>query len=85
MFKYDDRFSIDSDKYQWLLHDYTRGKNRKGEPSINDRVTYHSTFSQLAIAIIDRSAKDCLDLLELVDMLMTLENKLDKYLENEVK
>lgn len=85
MFKYDDRFSIDSDKYQWLLHDYTKGQNRKGEPTVNDRLSFHANLKQVADTIVDRSAKPCLDLLEIVETLIELEDKLDRYFEQEIK
>ena len=60
MIKINDEFSMDRDKYQWILHQTYMGRNKiTGEPKPQSRQTYYSRIDQIAKAIIDKSLKRC--------------------------
>ena len=51
------RFTITSDKFQWILTEAYDGKDRKGNPKVQTRETYHATLEQCCMAIVQREAK----------------------------
>ena len=81
MIKINDEFSMDRDKYQWILYQSYLGKDRDGNPKTHTRETYYSKLDQIAGAIIDKSAKRCETIEELVLMMNYAANIVTKDLE----
>ena len=57
MYKLNDRFSIDKDKFQWILIETHTPE--KGKQYVRNK--YYGTLSALSAAIIDEEAKRSLD------------------------
>ena len=62
MLKINDRFETERDKYQWLLHEWTDGQDKHGNPKKQRKTTYHASLKQVCETVIDRQAGDCEDL-----------------------
>ena len=59
MIKINDQFSVERDKYQWLLHDTKDGISKKGEPIKVTRTTYHPKLEQCCSKISERMMGEC--------------------------
>lgn len=51
------RFTITSDKFQWILTEAYDGKDREGNAKIQTRENYYATLEQCCMAIVQREAK----------------------------
>lgn len=69
MIKVNDRFSIDNDKYNWILLETYTGKDRDGNPKKHTKETFHANLGQIAQEIIDRGCKECDSLEQIMDLL----------------
>jgi len=65
MIKFNDEFSFERDKYQWLLHQKLPCKDKDGNPKIKVYTTYHGNIKQICGEIIERSLGKCKDLDEM--------------------
>ena len=72
MIKINDRFSIERDQYNWLLHEWRDGQDKDGNPKKQKSTTYHATIQQVFNAVLDRSAGRCESIEELRDLLKSL-------------
>ena len=59
MIKINDKFSVERDKYQWLLHESKDGLSKKQEPIATTRTTYHGTLKQCCNEIVERMMGEC--------------------------
>lgn len=76
MIKYNDRFTMEPDQYQWVLvENYTTsgGKTR-------NRRTYHADVAGCLNKIIDMESKDCTSLGELSSYLKRTKEYIEKEL-----
>ena len=70
MIKFNDRFTAERDKYQWILKEHYMGKAVKDKPAkMQCKESYYGTLRQVCNAVIDRSAGDCESLGEVITML----------------
>lgn len=46
--KISDDFSLDKDKYQWILTHHKPSTGKQGQPIVSDSVSYHATLEQVA-------------------------------------
>ena len=83
MIKLDDNYTIDSDAYNWILRceKTYMGKDKQGNPkeqtSINE--TFHASFKQCILEYINETAKECKDLISIIELLNHIEVKLDNF------
>ena len=80
MIRLSDRFEIDSDKFNWILHDVYIGQDREGNPTRKSRVSYHATLEQVSKTIVERSAKECRRLQEVVELMKKAAGSVEQYL-----
>lgn len=69
MIKVNDRFSIDKDKYNWILLETYTGKDKDGNPKEHTRETFYANLGQIAQEIINRRCKECDSLDEIIKLL----------------
>ena len=67
--KINDRFSLTSDKYQWILIERYEGKDKDGNPKQNERQYYYPNLKQVANKLLDIDCKEYESFQELLDML----------------
>jgi len=80
MIKINDKFSIERDNYNWMLHEVKDGTNKLGEPIKTNRTTYHATIKQCVEKIAERMMGKCESVQQIVDALGFFENTLDDVL-----
>jgi len=56
-----DKYSIERDKYQWVLTELSEGKDKDGNPKMKSKDSYHSTLEQVSGYVTDNIATSCLD------------------------
>jgi hypothetical protein len=86
MIKISENFSIESDRYCFILHHFYDGKNKKGEVKRQSKQTYHRTLEQVSFYMLHQAAKEAETITGIVDIMnklaaeitTTLENKLTK-------
>jgi len=76
MIKINDKFSIERDKYQWLLIESKDGLSKKQEPIVTTRVTYHGTLKQCCNEIAERMMGECESVQGIIDALGFFESTL---------
>jgi len=59
MIKINDQFSVERDKYQWLLHETKDGMSKLGEPIKVTRTTYHAKLKQCCNEVSERMMGEC--------------------------
>ena len=64
-----DKFKIDSDKYQFILIETYEGKDRDGYPKQHERMTYYPCLEQCLKAIRDEECKEAGTVAELLEAL----------------
>ena len=57
MIKISDKFSVSSDKYNWILHENYQGQDKGGNSKVQTRISYHANIDQVAKAIVEQTAK----------------------------
>ncbi len=57
--KLNDKYTVTSDKYQWILTETYEGKSKDGDAKAQTRQTYHGTLEQVLNVILDRESKGC--------------------------
>ena len=48
-----ENYSLEKDKYQWVLINHVAGKNKKGEATMANNKTYHSNLSQVSSYLVN--------------------------------
>ena len=81
MIKINDRFSIDSDSLNWILIEYSDGKDKDGNETITNKKTYHADIKQIAYNILNKSTRDCDSLIDIIDIFDDAVEKLAIYIE----
>jgi len=71
MIKINDKFSVERDKYQWLLTESKDGIGKDKQPIVTTRTTYHGTLKQCCNEIAERMMGDYSSIAELT---MALDN-----------
>jgi len=69
MIKISEDFECETDKYQWILHQWYDGKDKDGKTKRQTKQTYHSSLAQVCDVVIDKSASMCESMAELKTML----------------
>ena len=59
MIKFNDRFSCERDKYQWILTETYSGVDKKNKPKKHSRATYHGSLKQVCAYVVDKTAGGC--------------------------
>lgn len=59
MIKINETFSVEKDKYQWLLIETKDGLSKLKEPIKTTRTTYHGTLKQCCKAMMEHVAGEC--------------------------
>ena len=77
MIKINPQFSVEKDKYQWLLHEYTDTVNAKDEPTVSTRTTYHPSLNYCLRQIANRMAGKCETVEDLKQTLADFQAHLD--------
>ena len=77
MIKINETFSVEKDKYQWLLIETKDGLSKTQEPIKVTRTTYHGTLKQCCKEISERMMGECESVKELVDALGFFESTLE--------
>jgi hypothetical protein len=70
MIKFNEDYSFERDKYQWILHHSYDGRDKDKNPKRQSRDTYHATLEQICQTIVDREAGRCTDMAELQKLLI---------------
>ena len=78
MIEINERFSIDRDKYQWILDDYgtPRYNEKTGNLVRSANRTYYGSLEQVANKILDRLSGECESLEEIVCLLKLAQTSL---------
>ena len=81
MIKVNERFTIDQDRYNWILREYGYGKHphTKAETFGEISTTYHSSIPHICGAIIDRTSKDCESVESLIDLYNNAVDRVSNY------
>ena len=78
MIKINDKFSVERDKYQWLLIESKDGIGKNEQPIVTTRTTYHGTLKQCCNEIAERMMGECESVKEikkaLNDFLVNMDN-----------
>jgi len=78
MIRINDQFSVERDKYQWLLHETKDGMSKLGEPIKVTRTTYHAKLKQCCNEISERMMGECESVQEILAMLEAFGEQIDK-------
>ena len=81
MIKFNDEFSFERDKYQWILHQQLPCKDKDGNPKMKPYTTYHASIKQICSQIIERSLGKCESLDEIQNLIDNAVESLTKYTE----
>ena len=73
-------FIISNDSYQWILQEKYLGLDKNKNTKEHIKETYHGTLAQIARVILDREAKSCKTLKEVIELYTSTSEKLEKYL-----
>lgn len=69
MITFNERFTAERDKHQWILKEHYMGQAKKGkEPKMQSKESYHGTLRQVCNTVLDRMAGDCGSAKEWVDI-----------------
>lgn len=86
--KINDNFEITSDKYQWILTQWSDGIGKKGEnkgkPIRVKRESYYGRVDQACNEIVNREAKNCETLAELSHLFKNAVAELTGYVEGKL-
>lgn len=67
----DGRFEVETDAYNWILHEHYIGESKKTrEPVPAIKSTYYTEFGHLLEAILERCCKKCETIEELKNLLI---------------
>lgn len=66
MVKINERFSIERDKYQWVLVEHKNGTSKKGEAIKTEARSYYPKLEQICNEIVEREAGDCATVKEII-------------------
>ena len=77
MIKINDKFSVERDKYQWLLHESKDGIGKDKQPIVTTRTTYHGTLKQCCNEIAERMMGECESVTEILKALDSFDRALD--------
>ncbi len=80
MIKINDKFSVERDKYQWLLIESKDGLSKKQEPIVTTRTTYHGTLKQCCNEIAERMMGECESVQGIETLLESIETIIDDVL-----
>lgn len=80
MIKINDKFSVERDKYQWLLIESKDGLSKKQEPIVTTRTTYHGTLKQCCKEIAERMMGECESVQGIEALLESFETIIDDVL-----
>lgn len=70
-------FEASRDRYGWTLKQKVVGRSKKtGEETINEAVSFHSNFRQVAEHILDLKAGECKDVQQMQQLLERLLDRL---------
>jgi len=72
MIKLTENYSLDYDRYQFILINHYDGKDKKGEVKKQQKQTYHGTLEQVAKQILNQSVKEAKDICEMSDKLLSV-------------
>lgn len=53
------KYRLTNDKYQWILSEKRVGRDKNGSEKIQWDKTYYPRLENVCMAILDREAKDC--------------------------
>lgn len=56
MIKINDDYECERDKYQWILHHWTDGRDKDGNQKRVCHDTYHANLTQVCNLVLDRAA-----------------------------
>ena len=56
MIKINEEYSFDRDKFGWNLYRFVEARDKKGNPKLKKKTTYHATLEQVCKKIIDLEA-----------------------------
>lgn len=72
MLKINERFSLQRDRYQWIVHEYRPSKNpRTGEDTLSHNKSYFPKFEQACNHILENTAEGVEVLEDMKEMLET--------------
>ena len=77
MIKINETFSVEKDKYQWLLIETKDGLNKLKEPIKTTRTTYHGTLKQCCKVMMESVVGECESVQQIVDALGFFESTLE--------
>lgn len=81
MIKFNDRFTIKVDSYNWILEDskILNPQMLKGAEKKRGRRTYHGTLAQALIEICHREHKSCTEVEQVVSKLRGQEERINQF------
>ena len=85
MIKFNEEFSFERDKYNWILDQTVPGHDKDGAPKDQHRYTYHGTLAQACGTIIELSVARCETLEEVIHLLTHAKEELVNHVENNIQ
>lgn len=83
MIKFNERFSFEREPLCWVLYERKHGKAKKTkEDIITTKETYHASLEQVCRSIIDKTAGDAQDVLELRKLIRSVAGELEKLIKS---
>lgn len=78
MIKFNERFSFEREPLCWVLYERKKGKARTTkEDIITTKETYHASLEQVCRSIIDKTAGDARDAVELRKLIRSVAGELE--------
>ena len=82
MIKINDEFSFRWDVYSWELTQYMEGKDKKGNPKIQPRHTWHPDINQVCQYMLKRSLARIKSVEDIDSVVMNAKHDIRKMVEN---
>lgn len=80
--KINDRFSIERDRFNWILYDAIKSKDKEGNNKLKIKRSYHPNIESICKLIIDKKLGDCKSLEEIQKLLVITIKIFHKHVEN---
>ena len=81
MIKLGDEWSVKKDTHGWTLTRHYEGKDKKGNPKLKEKNTYHANLKQALTFALDYTCGACSDAAELRKFLADAESWIVKWTE----
>ena len=80
MIKINENFTYEVNSYNWVLYEWRDGTSKKGKQVRYSKISYHNTLSNMLLAVMDKSLKNCLNFDDVSKVSEKLSKDLERFL-----